>query len=294
MASPLLQNCVGSRPETIFEDFFPDGICGLAVSREARSIAVGTRNGRLCLLSPSGDRIRESLNYGHLSRVVLCDSGEFGVAVTGTNSLAFFDNGLKPLWQSSITGRITSLAIAPYGGHIAFATESARIHIVTNEKKEVVTIDTRRPMDHLAFLSESPHLVAAAEFGQMCRYDLKGNEVWTEHILNNVGDLSVSEGGKRLFLAAFNHGVQVYGLDGDQLGSFAIDGIPARVCCSATRGRVAVLTLENRIFLLNFEGSIQWAVDISQDPPEHLAMAPLGDRLLIATSSGCLLSAAWP
>ncbi len=293
MGSPLLQNCAGSRPDTVFEDFFPDGISGLTIAREARTIAAGTRNGRLCLMTQAGDRIRESLNFGQLSRVVLCDSGELGVAVLGSSSLALFDNSLKTLWQSSITGRITAVAISPYGGHLAFATDSARIHIVTNEKKEVATIDTRRPMDHLAFLTEEPHLIAAAEFGQMCRYDLKGREVWTEHILNNVGDLSVSEGGKRLFLAAFNHGVQVYGLDGQQLGSFAIDGIPSRVVCSATRARVAVLTLENRIFLLNFEGSIQWAVDISQDPPEHIAMGPLGDRLFIASSSGCLLAATW-
>lgn len=294
MGSPLLQNCVGSRPDTIFEEFFPDGISGLAVAREARTIAAGTRNGRLCLMTQTGDRIKESLSFGQLSRLVMCDSGDLGVAILGANSLALFDNNLKTLWQSSVTGRITALAISPYGGHLAFATDSARIHVVTNEKKEVATIDTRRPMDHVSFLTEEPHLIAAAEFGQMCRYDLKGREIWTEHIHNNVGDLSVSEGGKRLFLAAFNHGVQVYGLDGNQLGSYAIDGIPSRVVCSATRGRVAVLTLENRIFLLNFEGSVQWAVDISQDPPVHIAMGPLGDLLLVSTASGCLLAASWP
>ena len=61
-----------------------------------------------------------------------------------------------------------------------------------------------------------------------------------------------------------------------------------------TSADVAVLTLENRIFWLNFEGTIQWAVDISHDPPRHICTGPLGDRLFIATQSGCVLHIAWP
>ena len=149
-------------------------------------------------------------------------------------------------------------------------------------------------MEHLTFLGEAPELIGAAEFGQLCRFDLHGREIWNERLMNNAGDMAVSEGGKRIFLAAFNHGVQVYDRLGTQLGSFAIDGIPSRVSASATKSRVAVLTLENRIFWLNFEGTIQWAVDISQDPPVHICTGPLGDRLFIATQSGCVLQVAWP
>ena len=128
----------------------------------------------------------------------------------------------------------------------------------------------------------------------MCRYTLKGKEIWNEQLLNNVGGMSLAEGAKRVFLAAFNHGVQVYNRSGEQLGAFAIDGIPSRVSAAATKSRVAVLTLENRIYWLNFDGEIQWAVDISQDPPQHICTGPLGDRLYIATQSGCVLQVCWP
>ncbi len=294
MASPLLHNCHGSRPTEVFEDFFPDGIVSIAFAHEARLLLVGTKRGHLSLLSQSGDRIVENLNYTGLSRVALSHSGQIGAAVVNDNRLICFDRSLKPLWDASITGRITSLAIAPHGSHIAFGTDSARMHIVTTDRREIAKIETRRPVEHISFLSEEPELIAAAEFGQLCRYSLKGKEIWNQQLLNNVGDLSIAEGAKRFFMAAFNHGVQVYDRSGEQLGSFAVDGIPSRVSAAATMSRVAVLTLENRIYWLNFEGEVQWAVDISQDPPQHICTGPLGDRLFMATQSGCLLQVSWP
>jgi hypothetical protein len=287
--SPLLRNCHGSRPDEVFEDFFPEGIAAMDFAREARTLLVGTRNGMLSLLSQSGQRLVEERNYAGVKRLVWADTGDIGVAVCGDNRLVCFDDRLKPLWDASITGSIVGLAIAPHGSHIAFSTDAGRIHLVTADKKEIAKIETARPLEHLEFLAESPQLIAAAEFGQMCGFDLKGREVWNEQLLNNVGDLSISEGGPAIFLAAFNHGVQVYDMQGEQLGSFAIDGIPSCVSASAIRYRIAVLTLEHRIFWLNFEGTIQWAVDISQDPPQHIRTTPLGDQLFIATQSGALL-----
>ena len=294
MASPLLHNCHGSRPSEVFEDFFPEGIVAIDFADEARKLLVGTRSGHLAMLSLSGDRLAEDRSYAGLSGLVLADTGDMGVAVIGESRIVCFNDRLKPLWDASITGRITGLAIAAHGSHVAFSSDSGRFHIVTADRKEVAKFETRRPMEHIAFLREERELIAAAEFGQLCRFDLKGREIWNEQLLNNVGDMSVSDGAKRIFLAAFNHGVQVYNKSGEQLGSFAIDGIPGSVSASATKNRIAVLTLENRVFWLNFEGTIQWAVDISQDPPKQICTGPLGDRLFIATQSGCLLHVSWP
>ena len=294
MTSPLLRNCHGSRPTEVFEDFFPEGIAAIDFAGEARTLLVGSRSGNLTLLSQSGERLMEQRNYVGLRKLVWADTGDIGVTVVGENRLVCFDERLKPLWDASITGSITGLAIASHGSHIAFSTDSARLHIVTADRKELAKIDTTRALDYIAFLTEAPEIIAAAEFGQLCRFDLKGREVWNERLHNNAGDMSVSEGGERIFMAAFNHGVQVYDKSGELLGSFAIDGIPGRVSASAIRNRVAVLTLENRVFWLNFEGAIQWAVDISHDSPEHICTTPLGDRLFIATQSGCLLEVSWP
>ena len=204
MASPLLHNSHGSRPAEIFEDFFPDGVVALDFADEARTLLVGTRAGHLCLMNQNGDRVLEDRSFVGLRKLVWSDSGNIGVAVLGDSRMLCFDARLKPLWDASITGRIVSIAISPHGGHIAFSSDAARLHIVTADRKEIAKVDTMRAMEHLTFLAEAPELIGAAEFGQLCRFDLKGQEIWNERLMNNAGDMAVSEGGKRIFLANWN------------------------------------------------------------------------------------------
>ena len=134
MASPLLHNCHGSRPNEVFEDFFPDGIVGIDFANESRTLLVGTKKGHLTLLSQNGDHLAQDYSFEGLSNLAFSDNGEIGVAVLGLNHLVCFNNRLKRLWDASITGKITGLAIAPHGSHVAFSTDSARLHIVTADR----------------------------------------------------------------------------------------------------------------------------------------------------------------
>ena len=294
MASPLLRNSYGASPDVVFEDFFPSGITAMHLSAESRRLVVATSGGQVSLLNMVGDRIAEDLRFGKVSHIALAANGDCGAAVVDDSHLVAFDGRLKPIWDVSITGRILSVAVAPFGGHVAFGTDSSRIQLVSMDRKELAKVETRRPIEHIRFLASKPELIFAAEFSQLCRMDIKGREIWTLPMMNNAGDMSVCEGEDRLFLAAFNHGIQVYDLDGSELGSFAIEGIPSRVCASAANRRVAVITLENRIYWLNFNGVIQWAADLSSDPPLHVCVSALGDRLFIATQSGALVQVMWP
>ncbi len=240
---------------------------------EAASLLIATKRGQLTLMRQDGAMLESTREFSEIRRLVWCDAGTFGAVLPREDQLVFIDRQLRPLWNVSITGRILGLAIAPHGGHLAFSTDSGRTHIVTADRRELARIDTARPMDHLAFLSEEPALIAAAEFGSLASYDLSGNEIWSEKLMTNVGDLAVSGCGRRILLAAFNHGIQLYNRTGKQRGSFMVDGIPARVAGSTTRSRIAVLTLENRIYWLNFDGELQWAADLSLTPQCMFALA---------------------
>lgn len=293
MVSRLLQQCVGARPEEIFEDFFPDGIAALALAWEASRILVATGNGRLCLLNSQGQRLREVFEVHDVHKLAFAHTAAVGLAVCGDRGLYCFDQDLQQLWTGRVTGRITAVAAAPHGSHFAFATDSPKIHIVTSERREVAVIETRRPVNHLHFMAESTELIAAAEFGEFSRYDLQGKTIWAEPQVSNIGDMAVAEPARRILLAAFNHGVQVFDLQARQLGSFNVDGIPSKVACTATRNRLAVVTEEHRIFWLSFEGNVLWAADLSHDPLQHIAVSALGDQLLLASASGCLLNCGW-
>lgn len=289
----LLNHSHGSRPEVLLDDFHPDGIVSMDLAAEACTLLVATRTGKLMLIRPTGEPLAADRNYRDVSRVVWSDTGTFGAAVVREDKVICFDRSLRAVWDVRVTGRITALAISPYGSHLAFSTDSCRTHLVTVDKRELVQIDTHRPLDHLAFLSEEPALIGAAEFGNLCRYQLNGREVWSENVMNNIGDLSVSGCGRRILLSAFNHGIQFYSGNGKSRGAFVLDGIPSRVSGAAVRTRLAAITLESRVFWMNFDGDVQWVADLSSDPPEHICTGPLGDRLFLATASGRLLHLYW-
>jgi len=192
-----------------------------------------------------------------------------------------------------MTGKVNCVAMTPFGSHVAAGTDSRRIHVVTTDKKELVAIETPQAINHIQFLQDTPAFVAAAEFGHLCRHTIDGELEFEERIMNNVGGLATTADGKRILMAAFNHGVQVLDANANSMGSFQIDGLPSRVVCSMAKRRIAVTTLESRLYLLNFQGDLIWACDLATDPVHAMTMDHSGDHLWIATVSGRLLQLKW-
>ncbi len=275
------------------DDVFPEGIVAMDYAEEARSLLVGTATGHLVLLNQSGEQLKRERGFDDIRCLVWSDTGKFGAVALANGWLVCFDDQLKKRWEVELTGEIRGLAITPFGSHIAVSSESSQTHIVTIDKKEVAKFDTPRPLDFLHFLHEKPLLIGAAEFGHLCCHQLDGHEEWNERIMNNVGNIAVSGCGKRILLAAFNHGIQVLSGRGQQKGSFMVDGIPNAVAASSTRKRLAATTLEDRIYWLNFEGELLWACDLSRDPAKCMCVDPMGERLFVATQSGRLLQLFW-
>lgn len=290
---PFLQNSHGTRPSVTLDDVFPEGIVAISYAAEARTLLVGTQNGCLILMNRLGNQLRREQGFEGLRFLSWCDTGDFGVAALKGGRLVCFDSNLKRLWDVRLTGNVVGLAMTAYGSHIAISTESSEVHIVTSDKKEICKFETTRPLEFMHFVTETALLVGAAEFGHLCCHRLDGTEEWNERIANNVGNMSVTGCGKRILLAAFNHGVQMLNGDGKQKGSFMVDGIPNFVTASSNRNRIAVTTLEGRIYWLKFSGDLLWASDLAQDPPISVCVGPLGERLFLATQSGRLLQLEW-
>ncbi len=289
----LFKNSHGTQPDIAIDDMIPEGIAAIDLAKEAATLLVLSSTGQMRLMNQGGDILATSRNFRDAGLLAWADAGNFGATVVNDDRLVCFDSQLNTLWEVSVTGRITAVAMAPHGGHLAFSTDGGSTHVVSVDKRELAKITNHRPMDHLAFLAESPVLIAAAEFGNLCAYDLKGREKWSENVMNNIGDISASGCGKRILLSAFNHGIQLYNQTGKSKGSFLLDGIPSRVSAAEFRTRLAAITLENRLYWLNFEGAVQWVADLSADPPLHIRIGPLGDRLFLATQSGRLLQLLW-
>jgi hypothetical protein len=289
----LLQNSQGTRPEIVQDDIFPEGVVDLAYAAEARTLLLATTAGTLTLLRQDGSLLKTNRGFNEVRSVIWADAGNYGAAVIGDNKVVCIDASLTALWDVQVTGHVTAAAITPFGSHLAICTDSSRTHIVTSDRKQVAKFDTIRRLDFVQFVAEQPKLIGAAEFGHLCCHDLDGNELWNQRLSSNVGAMSVTSCGRRILLAGFNHGIQVLTGKGNQRGSFMVDGIPAMVCVSANRRRIAALTLESRIYWMNFEGDMLWAADLAADPPKRIAVGPLGERLFVVTTSGRLLQLRW-
>lgn len=293
MNHPLLQNSHGTRPDVVQDDVFPEGIVDIAYASEARTLLLATATGSLTLLRRDGTLLRNRLNFGNVTSLVWADAGNFGAALIGDETVVCFDDELTKRWDISVTGRVTGLAITPWGSHLAISADSALTHIVTTDRQQICQFDTTSPLNYLQFVAEQPRLIGAAEFGHLCCHNLDGTTFWSERISNNVGSMSVTGCGRRILLAAFNHGIQMFTGRGYQRGAFLVEGIPGLVSASSTKQRIATLTLESRLYWLNFDGDLLWAADLSPDPPTRIVAGPLGERLFVTTQSGRLLQLAW-
>jgi hypothetical protein len=293
MAHPLLQNSHGNQPQVAGDDIFPEGIAAMDYAAEDRTVILGLGNGFLVKLTQSGKQVRRERGFDRITHLVWSAAGRFGAAALEDGRLLCFDERLKICWKANFTGRIVGLAVSPFGSHLAVSTEGCRTHIVTSDKREIGKFETPQALQHLKFLDDRPALIGAAEFGHLCCHQLNGSEDWNVRIMNNVGDMFTTGDGKRILLAAFNHGIQVLDEFGQQQGAYMLDGVPARVAASSNNRRVAAMTLENRLYWLNVDGNVIWVADLSQDPPRDFAMAPLGDRLFVSTQSGRLLQLVW-
>ena len=293
MPHTLLQHSYGQRPQVVQDDVYPEGISQMCLSSEQRTLVIGTSSGQLVLIDAAGRLLYRENRFDNLTHLAWAEAGNFGVAVIGAKDLVCFDQTLTQRWKVSMPVDIVGVAISPHGSHIAVSTGSSMMHIVTVDKSEVAKFETTRPVEFIQFSQQEAKLIAAAEFGHLCCHLLDGTEQWNERIMNNVGNMVVSADGKRILLSAFNHGVQVLGGTGKQKGAFVVDGIPDLVLTSPNRRRLAVRTIEHRIYWLDFEGNVKWGCDFGQDPVRNICPGPLGDRLFISTDSGRLMQLEW-
>ncbi|MEZ6126914.1 MAG: hypothetical protein R3C49_27670 [Planctomycetaceae bacterium] len=293
MLPSLLQKSSGNRPNVVFDDIFPEGIACMALAREHRSIVLGTGSGQLIQLNQQGQQKRRERGFDGVHSVAVADNGQFAAVALEKGQLVCLDSKLKTQWKVDVNGEILGLAVSPFGSHIAVSTDALRLYVVTTEKKEVCRVEVAHPLWHLKFLNESPHIIAAAEFSYLGRFQLNGREDWNVRIVNNVGDMDVTGCGTTIALAAYNHGIQIMDQFGEQEGSFAVEGVPGKVSMAANRRRLAALTLEHHVIWMNFEGNVLWSCDMSDDPPHSIAAGPLADRLFLATQSGRFLHLAW-
>ena len=289
MADWLVTTGRGDRP-TLRWSFSVDApLTDVRLSRETGEVLAADVSGGLYLLDRRG-RVRALTRTRHaVKRLAWADTGSAGAVVLDDNVIGWFDRHLKFQWTHDLPDEIVSIAVDPYGTHVAVGQADGVNVVYTQANKKVSRFETVRPLRHMQFLSHSPELLAASEYGLIARYTLAGVPVWTSKLWSTVGDFAATGDGKSLFLAGFAHGVQAFdGTTGNTRGTFICDGTVGLVTCGFSKRDIVAYTLERTLFGVDDSGNPHWNVTAPEDI-QRIILSPLGDFLICGFASGRIM-----
>jgi hypothetical protein len=279
----------GNRP-TLRWSFTVDApLTDLRLSRETGEVIAADVSGGLYLLDRRG-QVRALTRTRHsVQRLAWSDTGTSGAAILDDNLVGWFDRNLQFRWTRDFPDEILSLAVDPYGTHVALGQADGVNFVYSDANKKLCRFETARPLRHIQFLTNSQGLLVAAEYGFIGRYSLAGLPAWTNKLWSTVGDLAATGDGRWLFLAGFAHGVQAFdGQTGETRGTFLCDGTAGLVSCGFTKRHVIAYTLERTLFSVDDGGNPQWNVTAPEDIL-RVILSPLGDFMICGFASGRIM-----
>lgn len=290
--SDWIRNGTGLPPRVTWAFATDAELVSVSLAAESSEVFAIDRAGGVYRLNRAG-RI-ESLTRGlHEPRIIRwAHTGDVGIVVEGNDQISLLDSSLNVAWTAGAPKPILDAAIDAYGHNIAMSLESSDTVIINADRQKLAQFTTTVPLHHIEFSVGTPKIIGAADHGLLCCHDLDGDEVWLERLYANCGSLSVTGDAKRILVAEYSHGLQVFDGRGQSQASFVLDGTPSLVAASHFGERAAVSTVEQQIYWLDADGTLLWATEC---PEEVLSLHcdPLGEWLIIALKSGRILRLDW-
>lgn len=287
-----LTSGVGLAPRVAWSTALDSELVSLTMARESGDVYAIDRTGGVYWIRRTGQL--EGVNRGlKKPRIVRwSDTGDTGLIIEGRDRITLVDDQMNVAWSVTTPGPILATDIDAYGHNLVVCLENGDSIFMNADREKLAQFSTVKPLKHVAFSVADPTLVGAAEHGLICRIDLDGEEIWNERVWTNVGDLSVSGDGKRLFLAEFGHGLHSLDGRGKNQTAYVVEGAPSRVSVSFMGERIATSTLERQLYWLDADGSLLWAAECP-DVVQNLICDPLGEWLIVGFESGRILRLDW-
>ena len=279
----------GERP-TLRWSFSVDApLADIGLSRETGEVLASDTSGGLYLLDRSG-QVRAMTRTKHsVQRLAWSDTGTGGAAILDESFVGWFDRNLEFQWIRDLPDQLLSVAVDPYGTHVALGMANAVNLIYSQANKKVCRFETARPLKHIQFLANRTELLGASEYGFVGRFTLSGTSVWTSKLWSTIGDIAATGDGRSLFVAGFAQGIQAFdGQSGDTRGTFVCDGTVGLVTCGFAKRHIVACTLERTLFSVDDSGCPQWNVSAPEDIL-RIILSPLGDFLICGFASGRIM-----
>jgi hypothetical protein len=279
----------GHRP-TLRWSFSVDApLTDLRMSRETGEVLAADQSGGLYLLDRRGQVQALTRTRHSVTKLAWSDTGTVGAAVLDDHLVGWFDRRLQFQWTRDLPDEILSIAVDPYGTHVAVGQADGVNVIYSQSNKKVSRFETVRPLRYLQFLTNTMEILVASEYGFTGRYTLAGAPVWTSKLWSTVGDVAATGDGKSMFLAGFAQGVQAFdGKTGNTRGTFVCDGTVGLVTCGFVKCKIVAYTLERTLFSVDDAGNPEWNVTAPEDI-QRIILSPLTDFMICGFSSGRIM-----
>lgn len=283
----------GVAPEKRWAFTIDAALVAVEMARETGEVLAADASGGMYLFDRRGQLASLTRGFHALGSLAWCDVGTSGAAAVNESRLIRFDRQLKVEWSIDLPEPVMAVATDPYGNYIAAGLADGKTFVYDAFKRKVAEFVTMRPLRHIHYLATRCELVAASEYGLICRVNLAGEEIWADKNWANVGDLATTGDGGRAYVAGFNHGIRVLDANGEGRGSWMVEGTANRIHCSFAPSRVAATTLERHLYWLDDDGEMLWGTNLP-DEPAAVRVDPLGTGLVLGLAGGRIIRLEWP
>ncbi len=282
----------GLTPQLLWSFSTEGSLIGLEAARESGELLAADDTGSIYLVDRKGRFQFVSHQFRNVRAVVFADTGDFFVVLIGETMIGFYTRKGEELWSLDLPEVCLQIALDPRGDYLLICLVDGRNLIIDRNKNTISRFETVRPLAFARFLIESPEFVAAAEYGLICRHELDGTQVWADKTWSNIGDISIVGSGDAIWVAGYNHGLQLYDSNGNNRASLVTEGTINRVSVSYQAERIAASTIEQHLFWLDGDGELVWGANTREDIRRVIA-DPLGKRMYCGLNQGRIICLEW-
>ena len=287
-----MENGIGSAPLREWS-FRTDGaLVAVARGLESGETVAADNAGGLYWFDATGELGQVSRGLEGVLDVAMSALGNVAVVAYNHSRLAWLDDRLSTAWSIELHNNITSIAVDPFGRHVAVGLADRLVRIYSSRRRVLSEFETVRPLHYLSFCATEPLLIGGADHGVLAAYEMSGQLRWDTRLWSACGDMTTNGDCDTIFLAAFAHGVQRYDGAGSNRGTYVLEGTPMRVSVNFEGSRLVVSTVERHLYRLDGQGRMLWAAQAPEDITTVVSDAT-GGRMLVGMKSGQLLQLSW-
>jgi hypothetical protein len=206
-------------------------------------------------------------------------------ALAGQAVVYAFDAAGQLEWRVEFGSPVVSFDADPAVRQLAAVSAAGWLHLYSTETRERYVAPVGWPLGSVALLDTDPLRVAVAnERGRLAVLNHEGKVEWEKQLGCKSGHVSLSRGAGLLALPAYQMGVVLFDLNGNEAGRVDVGATVRGAALSAGAAFCVAETEGDRIVVATVGSSVAWERELA-GPPAAWAVSSDGKLVVVATGA---------